>query len=151
VSSPAVPWQWLLTVEILRLHALRSDLQSLPCRTLWNKSNSHCAHAELYEISQTHIAIDEQSISKSWCRAPSGAHEQIFITLWQLQWLSLTISKGPNWVGVFSLPLHPRTETDQVSETSCFYSPNIGRWKKSNTPVTLCAIIHHRQNPIKSS
>jgi hypothetical protein len=26
-----------------------------------------------------------QSISKSWCRAPSGTHDQIFITLWQLQ------------------------------------------------------------------
>jgi hypothetical protein len=30
-------------------------------------------------------ATDGQSISKSWCRAPSVAHEQIFITLWQLR------------------------------------------------------------------
>jgi hypothetical protein len=30
--------------------------------------------------SQSHIATDGQSISKSWCRAPSGAHAQIFIT-----------------------------------------------------------------------
>jgi hypothetical protein len=35
--------------------------------------------------SQSHIATDGQSISKSWCRAPSGAHHQIFITLWQLR------------------------------------------------------------------
>jgi hypothetical protein len=35
--------------------------------------------------SQSHIAIDGQSISKSWCRAPSGAHDQIFITFWQLR------------------------------------------------------------------
>jgi hypothetical protein len=34
--------------------------------------------------SQSHIATDDQSISKSWCLAPSGAHDQIFITLWQL-------------------------------------------------------------------
>jgi hypothetical protein len=34
--------------------------------------------------SQSYIATDGQSISKSWCRAPSGAHDQIFITLWQL-------------------------------------------------------------------
>jgi hypothetical protein len=34
--------------------------------------------------SQSHIATDGQSISKSWCRALSGAHDQIFITLWQL-------------------------------------------------------------------
>jgi hypothetical protein len=26
-----------------------------------------------------------QSVSKSWCRAPSGAHDQIFITVWQLR------------------------------------------------------------------
>jgi hypothetical protein len=31
--------------------------------------------------SQSHIATDGQSISKSWCRAPSGAHDQIFITV----------------------------------------------------------------------
>jgi hypothetical protein len=24
-------------------------------------------------------------VSKSWCRVPSGAHDQIFITVWQLQ------------------------------------------------------------------
>jgi hypothetical protein len=34
---------------------------------------------------QSHIAIDGQSINKSWCRAPSGAHDQIFITVWQLR------------------------------------------------------------------
>jgi hypothetical protein len=34
--------------------------------------------------SQSHIATDDQSISKSWCRSPSGAHDQILITVWQL-------------------------------------------------------------------
>jgi hypothetical protein len=34
--------------------------------------------------SQSYIATDGRSISKSWCRAPSGAHDQIFITLWIL-------------------------------------------------------------------
>jgi hypothetical protein len=29
--------------------------------------------------SQSYIANDGRSISKSWCRAPSGAHDQIFI------------------------------------------------------------------------
>jgi hypothetical protein len=41
--------------------------------------------SELTIQSQSHIATDGQSISKSWCRAPSGAHDQIFITLWQLR------------------------------------------------------------------
>jgi hypothetical protein len=35
--------------------------------------------------SRSHIATDGQSVSKSWCRAPSGAHDQIFITVWQLR------------------------------------------------------------------
>jgi hypothetical protein len=35
--------------------------------------------------SQSHIATYGQSISKSWCRAPPGAHDQIFITVWQLR------------------------------------------------------------------
>jgi hypothetical protein len=28
-----------------------------------------------------------QSVSNSWCRAQSGAHDQIFITVWQLRCL----------------------------------------------------------------
>jgi hypothetical protein len=35
--------------------------------------------------SQSHIATDSKSISKSWCQVPSGPHDQIFITLWQLR------------------------------------------------------------------
>jgi hypothetical protein len=31
--------------------------------------------------SQSHIATDGRSISKSWCRAPSGTNDQIFIAL----------------------------------------------------------------------
>jgi hypothetical protein len=34
---------------------------------------------------QSHIATDGLWISKSWYRAPSGAHDQIFITLWQIR------------------------------------------------------------------
>jgi hypothetical protein len=30
--------------------------------------------------SPSHIATDNQSVSKSWCRAPSGAHDQIFFS-----------------------------------------------------------------------
>jgi hypothetical protein len=34
--------------------------------------------------SQSHITTDGQSVSPSWCRAPSGAHDQILITVCQL-------------------------------------------------------------------
>jgi hypothetical protein len=36
-------------------------------------------------VSQSHIATDNQSVSKSWCRAPSGTHDQIFIAVRQLR------------------------------------------------------------------
>jgi hypothetical protein len=32
-------------------------------------------------LSQSHIATDGQSISKSWCQTPCAAHDQISITL----------------------------------------------------------------------
>jgi hypothetical protein len=35
--------------------------------------------------SQSHTATDCQSVSKSWYRAPSGVHDQIFISVWQLR------------------------------------------------------------------
>jgi hypothetical protein len=31
--------------------------------------------------SQSHISTDGQSVSLSWCRAPAGAHDQIFVTV----------------------------------------------------------------------
>jgi hypothetical protein len=45
---------------------------SLPCRT------------QLSSLSKS-IATDCQSVSKSWCRASSGAHDHIFITVWHLR------------------------------------------------------------------
>jgi hypothetical protein len=75
MSSPAIHWQRLLTVEILQLHALTpfpaahrlTNGRGLKWKS---KSKSHC---------------DWRSVSKSWCQAPSGAHDQIFITVWQLR------------------------------------------------------------------
>jgi hypothetical protein len=46
--------------------------------------------------SQSRIANDDQSVSKSWCRAPSVAHGQIFITRWQLRscfWGALSLTR----------------------------------------------------------
>jgi hypothetical protein len=34
--------------------------------------------------SQSHITTDDQSVSASWFRALSGAHDQMLITVWQL-------------------------------------------------------------------
>jgi hypothetical protein len=51
------------------------------------------------------------------------------------------------------LKLDLRTETDPVSETSCSLTSNSlesGRWTKSENPLILCAI-HHHKNPIEST
>jgi hypothetical protein len=101
VSSPAFPWQQLLTVEILQLHTLRFDLHSLPWRTLVSTNNwltprlvaiTHQPSSLLFTgfqlitvSSQSHIATDGQSVNKPWRRAASGANDQIFITVWHLQ------------------------------------------------------------------
>jgi hypothetical protein len=37
-----------------------------------------------FSQSQSHIATDGQSVCLSWCRAPSGAHEQIVVTVLSL-------------------------------------------------------------------
>jgi hypothetical protein len=47
--------------------------------------------------SQSHIATDGQSISKSWYRTPSGAYDQKFITFWQLRFCfsgALSLTRG---------------------------------------------------------
>jgi hypothetical protein len=74
--------------------------------------NTRCLGASFTYISlsqsQSHIATDSQSISKSWCRATSGSHDQIFITLcklWYFFWgplsderigLSFIYAAGPH-------------------------------------------------------
>jgi hypothetical protein len=59
------------------------------------------------------------------------------------QWLRLALFKGPKRVGVSP---HLRTETDPVSDMSCFSF----NYLESENSVILC-IIHHRQNPIQST
>jgi hypothetical protein len=45
--------------------------------------------------SQSHIVTDRQSVSKSWCRAPSEAHDQIFLTVSQLR---SCLCGAPSWM-----------------------------------------------------
>jgi hypothetical protein len=62
---------------------------------------------------QSHTATYGQSISKSWCRAPSGAHDQILITLWQLRsflWGALSDERSQS---------HIATDGQPVSKSWC--------------------------------
>jgi hypothetical protein len=67
----------------LTLHLHIFTLRNLPA-ICWLSPHS-LGNRTVQSQSQSHIATDGQSVSKSWCRAESGAHDQIFITVSQLR------------------------------------------------------------------
>jgi hypothetical protein len=89
VISSASMFTSLLAGDCLTTHLLLQLTNSQVGDHLTPTSYStHCRH-KLKTLSQSqsqsYIATDGQSISKPWCRVPSGAHDQIFITLRLLQ------------------------------------------------------------------
>jgi hypothetical protein len=77
VSSPAFPWQWLLTVEIIQLHALRSSLHNLFCRTA-------CQLTTNYWLSEwvSEWVMLRPTVSRPVClgiKHPYGAYDQILL------------------------------------------------------------------------
>jgi hypothetical protein len=57
-------------------------------QSLWNlgTKNSSGLTPPAYDWLVTALELVRvKSVNQSWCRAPSGAHDQIFITVWQLQ------------------------------------------------------------------
>jgi hypothetical protein len=53
--------------------------------------------------SESQSRYDWQSVSVSWCRAPCGSHDQMFVTVWRL--LSC-LCGGPLWWDVGSIVCH---------------------------------------------
>jgi hypothetical protein len=50
--------------------------------------------SRLFPKSDSKSHCDRRSVSKSWCRVPSGAHDQTFIIVWQLRSWQLLISRS---------------------------------------------------------
>jgi hypothetical protein len=67
MSSPFVPWQRLLRVEILQLHSLKPSIHRFPYRTPWTESES-----------ESYVTTDGQSASLSWNKAPIWGLRQDF-------------------------------------------------------------------------
>jgi hypothetical protein len=75
-----------------RDHILLSQICDFPFRRPLDK----------VEVKITLRLTVSQSVSKSWCRAPSGTHDHVFITLWQLRscfygapFLTFVFAAGP--------------------------------------------------------
>jgi hypothetical protein len=68
-----------------QLTILTRQYSILSVRSVWHSLAKCRPLTANSSQSQSYIATDGQSVSKAWCRAPSGAHDQIFITVWQLR------------------------------------------------------------------
>jgi hypothetical protein len=45
-------------------------------------------------LSQSHIATDGQSVCLSWCRAPTGTHDQMFLLAWSCPCGAPSLTRG---------------------------------------------------------
>jgi hypothetical protein len=109
MPSQAVPWQWLLRVEILHRNSPRFCLHSLPCRTASELSQS-----------QSYITTDGQSASLS------GSYDQIFITVRQLRvcWYgapSLTRGRVCRLQSLLSSPVQSFSDPSPAGLMTTFY------------------------------
>jgi hypothetical protein len=85
VSSLVVARLRLLTTEIPQQRTPTAHFELLDDSRLRRPtSKSKSSHSP----SQTHITTDGQSVSQSWCQAPPGAQDQIFVTVRQLRFYS---------------------------------------------------------------
>jgi hypothetical protein len=69
----SVPWQRLLTVEILQFHALRSYLDSLPCRTLPSTDNYRAISSQPHLQCSTELVAPVLFFITPW-RGPRRQH-----------------------------------------------------------------------------
>jgi hypothetical protein len=121
-------------------------------------SSSFCQlTAQSHSQSQSHIANDDQSVSKSWCRTSSGAHDQIFITvltvtvlffLWsalsdERTGLSFVYAAGPcqRFLGSESLGTRDHILLSQIWDFPfrCILRLAGSRWRYS-TPPPHCSL-----------
>jgi hypothetical protein len=93
----SLQWQWLLSLcstalSWLSLSRAQDLLQTRLFFSHWPSTNwlglssGLTATTSSQSESESHITTDDQSVSASWFRAPSGAHDQMLITVWLLLW-----------------------------------------------------------------
>jgi hypothetical protein len=58
----------------------------------WLITHWNCQPSTSSAQNQSHFMTNDQSVSPSWCRAPSGAHDQILISVWHLLFCQCQVS-----------------------------------------------------------
>jgi hypothetical protein len=79
-----------------------------------------------FSRSRSHIATDGQSVSMSWCRAPSGDRDQIFITVWQSRCCfcgAPSLTRGRVCLLYCPLPLQSFSGPSPLGLATIFYCP----------------------------
>jgi hypothetical protein len=81
-------WFWFTSRSLLQLRCRLVNTPQLNTELSYEwltTASFHSLSLSLsLSLSQSHIAPDVQSVCMSWCRAPSGAHDQLFILSWKL-------------------------------------------------------------------
>jgi hypothetical protein len=97
LSTPAVTWQWLLTVDILQPHSLKYSLNGgfLPTDSFSRRLPYRIDSVKSEPESECYVTTDSQSASLSLNKTPIWGYDQICITLRQLR---------VYWCGALSLP-----------------------------------------------
>jgi hypothetical protein len=75
---------WTFIQLVTTVHKSLSDTAIFFDWTLHGNYSDFQLNCHLSQ-SQSHVATEGQSVRKSWSRAPSGAHDKIFITVWHLR------------------------------------------------------------------
>jgi hypothetical protein len=60
---------------------LQLNPSSLTAEASLHSASRSATDYKQVKVSRSHIATDDQSVGWSWCRAPSGAHDEVFTVL----------------------------------------------------------------------
>jgi hypothetical protein len=93
IQPLCLSWSWKPLICSLKKSA-KHDARSLCCAVI--QYRKHLPRATMSARSRSHITTDGQSVSSSWCLAPSGAGEQM-LHLFEWQLLSLFSCRAPLW------------------------------------------------------
>jgi hypothetical protein len=110
-----------LGLSVFTSRILSTDLSQSHCNF---KSHMKSSFLNLIPILKSKSKTKGQSVSKSWCRTPFGAHDQIFIIVWQLR---------SCFVG--------RLSDERASDPLSFYNPSARTPRRTQSSIVKDAYL----------